>query len=574
MAITPLFKLVHSAVVLPSHLTLLRNLHTIPIWGPSTHPDEVAQAINLQSDVEPASHSGDEEIDDDITSDSHEPTADDLEELLLDSVNHAQKILRQPQTAETLASRVLDDAYHFMDRLLRLLSKKHPTYKEFAHLFSESIFIHDGGDEAKVREILKQKGIGWEYAIRAKKAALHRRIRRYIPSPEKLVQDLSVLFSCFQDICDADSKKIFSKETRKQAISGSLHASSALTEAILGNWFHCWNRRIGHYNRTGTKWNNHFDIWLLDEIVETAIQLDVKPTFPEPKLLATRIATSETFGIIPLTPQLASANEITILPSPNILAATHHDDNHCFALTQFSTKPVNLYRYLQLRQRTTTAVVPVHTRREFELFQANIVSFIPLNINTAPEMVYKVTKYEEFARFWNCQVATQLPAELDSSKRIYFKLPEQLERHHKKSIQWKTTRATLNMDENVTALEPIHQLVRDSSHKAIVLPAITHEPVEVDYITDPLVGVDLSSFNPMAMRQHLNAQHAIRAAIAAVPSLEPPPVQLEVHPLPRTELQQTVLVFASAEQGSDYKSQEISRPTKKDPRPNSGFLPA
>ncbi|KAJ7761283.1 hypothetical protein DFH07DRAFT_771607, partial [Mycena maculata] len=99
--------------------------------------------------------------------------------------------------------------------------------------------------------------------------------------------------------------------------------------------------------------------------------------------------------------------------------------------------------------------------------------------------------------------------------------------------------------------------------KAIVLPAITHEPVEVDYITDPLVGVDLSSFNPMAMRQHLNAQHAIRAAIAAVPSLEPPPVQLEVHPLPRTELQQTVLVFASAEQGSDYKSQEISRPTKK-----------
>ncbi|KAJ7222208.1 hypothetical protein GGX14DRAFT_558304 [Mycena pura] len=581
--------------------------------GPPTHPDEVACVITseLQPEVESASRN-----DDDITSNSPEPMADDLEKLLLDSVTHAQNILHQPQTAESLASRVLDDAYHFMDRLLRLLSKKHPAYKEFAHLFSESIFIRDGEDEAKVREVLKQKGISWEYAIRTKKAALHRRIRRYIPSPEKLVKDLLVLFSCFQDIRDADGKKFFSKDARKQAaalietaqlgflsdppgmavyywigcdkdglklyrtvrgtnsveggvhkqirrIFGSLHASLALTEAILGNWFHRRNRRIGHYNRTGLKWNNHFDIWLLDEIVETAIQLDVKPTFPEPKLLATRIATSETFGIIPITPQLASANDIIILPSPNILAAPHHDDNHRFALTQFSTKPVNLYRYLQLRQRTTTPVVPVHTRREFELFQANIASFIPLNTSASPEKVYKVTKYDEFARFWNRQVATQSPTELDSSKRIYFKLPEQLERHHKKSIQWKTTRATLNIGENVAALEPIHQLVRDPSRKAVVLPAITHEPVEVNYTTDPLVGVDLSSFNPMAMRKHLDARRAIQTAIAAVPHLEPPPVQVEAPPQSRMDPQQTVLAFACAERDGDYELREIARPAKK-----------
>jgi hypothetical protein len=223
---------------------------------------------------------------------------------------------------------------------------------------------------------------------------------------------------------------------------------------------------------------------LLDDIVETAIRLEVKPTFPEPKLLATRIATSETFGIIPITPALATAHEITILPPANILLAPHHNDNHQFTLTQLSTKPVNLYRYLQLRQRTTAAVVPVHTRREFELFQENIGSFIPSSTNSAPEKVYKVTKYDEFARFWNRRVATQSPTELDSSKRIYFKLPEQLERHHKKSIQWKTARATLNMGENVAALEPIHALLRDPSRKAVVLPAITHETVEVDYDAD------------------------------------------------------------------------------------------
>jgi hypothetical protein len=63
-------------------------------------------------------------------SNSPEAGADDLEKLLLDSITHARNILHQPQTAETLATRVLDDAYHFMDRLLRLLSKKHPAYKE------------------------------------------------------------------------------------------------------------------------------------------------------------------------------------------------------------------------------------------------------------------------------------------------------------------------------------------------------------------------------------------------------------------------------------------------------------
>ncbi|KAJ7648836.1 hypothetical protein B0H17DRAFT_1215514 [Mycena rosella] len=458
--------------------------------GPPTHLDKVAREISsdLQLEVESGSRS-DEDSHDDIMSDSPEPTADDLEELLLDSVNHAQNILHQPQTAETLASRVLDDAYHFMDRCLRLLSKKHPAYKKFAHLFSESIFIRDGEDEAKVREVLKQKGISWEYAIRAKKAALHRRIRRYIPSPEKLVQDLLILLE------GSTEKAVALIETARL---GFLPDPPGLA---VYYWIGCDKdglklyRTIGHYNRTGLKWNNHFDIWLLDEIVETAIQLDVKPTFPEPKLLATRIATSETFGIIPTTPQLASANEIIILPSPNILAAPHYDDNHQFALTQFTTKPVNLYRYLQLRQRTTTPVVPAHTQREFELFQANIVSFIPLNTSATPEKVYK--------------------------------------------------------------------LVRDPSRKAVVLPAITHEPVEVDYTADPLLGVDLSSFNPMAMRQQLDARRAVQAAIAAVPNLEPPPVQLEAHPVPRTEPHQTVFVFTSAEQDGDYELLEIARPTKK-----------
>ncbi|KAJ7511032.1 hypothetical protein B0H11DRAFT_2402639 [Mycena galericulata] len=421
---------------------------------PHTHPEEVAAAISSQLDAGIASNSGNDD-DTDLMDESPEPSSDDLERLLFESIQHAQNILHQPRTAETLASRVLDDAYHFMDRLLRLISKKHPAYKEFAHLFSETIFIRDGEDEANVREILKKKEIRWEYAIRAKKGAINRRVRRYIPSPEKL-----------------------------------------------------------------------------------------------------------TFGIIPITPALATAHEITILPLANILLAPHHNDNHQFTLTQFSTKPVNLYRYLQLRQRTTAAVVPVHTRREFELFQENIGSFIPSSTNSAPEKVYKVTKYNEFACFWNRRVATQSPTELDSSKRIYFKLPEQLERHHKKSIQWKTARATLNIGENVAALEAIHELLRDPSRKAVIIGAYQPERVVTHFLA-AFVGVDMSSFNPMAMRQQLSTERTIQAAIAAVPNLEPPPVQLEEQPLPQPELQQTILAFTPTRHDGDYELAEMARPAKK-----------
>ncbi|KAF8240062.1 hypothetical protein L208DRAFT_1234845 [Tricholoma matsutake] len=43
---------------------------------------------------------------------------------------------------------VLDDAFHFMDHLLRLLPKCHSAFDSFSHDFSEAIFIHDKDDKA------------------------------------------------------------------------------------------------------------------------------------------------------------------------------------------------------------------------------------------------------------------------------------------------------------------------------------------------------------------------------------------------------------------------------------------
>jgi hypothetical protein len=100
-------------------------------------------------------HQDSDPLDDDDSDNS-------TEEMVMEALRHAQEILRQPNVYNTLASRVLDDAYHFMDRLLRLLSKKRSVFKEFAHQFSETIFVRDQDDEAKVREVLEKKGIPWE----------------------------------------------------------------------------------------------------------------------------------------------------------------------------------------------------------------------------------------------------------------------------------------------------------------------------------------------------------------------------------------------------------------------------
>ncbi|KAJ7697991.1 hypothetical protein B0H14DRAFT_3529089 [Mycena olivaceomarginata] len=364
----------------------------------------------------------------------------------------SKEILRQPNVYNTLASRVLDDAYHFMDRLLRLLSKKHSVFKEFAHQFSETIFVRDQDDEAKVREVLEKKGIPWDYAICGKKAALNRRIRRYIPPPEKLAADLETLFNSFKDearktaetlletvrlgfVSDPPGVALYYVRVEGgvhmliRRIFGSLRASPELTKATIGNWFLRRNRTIGHYNRTGRKWLSHFDIWLLDDLVKRALTLGIEPSVPVPRLLATTDC------------------HVRVLWDHTHWAAPHHNDVPLHALTRLCTKPCNIYRYIQLRQRAPVPVIPVHTVAEYQFFKQNIDAFrVASARDTAPELAYKTTDYIAFAVFWNRQ-----------------------------------------------------ELLGDANRLAIVLPAIPLEPEQIDFDADAAVGIDLESFNPMAI---------------------------------------------------------------------------
>ncbi|KAJ3722546.1 hypothetical protein C8R42DRAFT_720912 [Lentinula raphanica] len=482
-----------------------------------------------------------EDLDDD---DDIEPTP---EELIVNSVQEVKNLLTQQQEDQgSLASRVYDDAFHFMDRLLRTLPKKHSAFKEFSYQFSETIFIRDEGDLKAVKSVLEKKKISWDYVVRAKRTWVNRHVRRYIPPPPKLEADLKLLLIASRTLCvaqileednlldtvhsgflsdppgiplyyiigwDRDRLPLYRTIRGTNSIEGGVHmlirrifgslkASPELAVALLSNWILRRNQRVGHLNRTGQKWANHFDIWLLDEITELTIYLDIRPSFHIPRMLATRIATSESFGIIPIPSTLAKDYNISTLPSRRIEGLPHHRDTPVHLLTRLSTRITNPYRYLQLTQCTVFPVIPVHTKKEYIEFKRLIGSdSIRSNRNVPANQAWKGINYIKFAKIWNVLVDTQDPAVTDSNERLYYKLPEQLLRHHKKQLEWQASRATMLDGSNAALIHDHQNLLQSPERIARVLPAVSLEDLNVE--TDPTVnrlqGLDLTSFNPMAL---------------------------------------------------------------------------
>ncbi|KAJ3821689.1 hypothetical protein F5880DRAFT_1485618, partial [Lentinula raphanica] len=447
---------------------------------------------------------------------------------------------------EVVSTHCHDDAYHFMDRLTRLLSAKHSAYKDFAYRFSQAIFICDATDEAAVRAVIERKGGSYEYMKRANSSALNCRIRRLIPDRHTLYKRVKVLFDSFRNVrCSTKAGKgaaFFSDAANEMAarlletirlgflsdppgislyylmgrdrdglnlyrcirgtnsIEGGLHmllrrmfgalsASAELTEALLINWLVRRNKTVGYRNRTGRKYKNHFDIWVLDEIVEISSELDVKTSFTPPPMLTTRVATSETFGIIPIAPQLAEAYGITTLPPIHIEGVPHHRDLPVHALTRLSTRPTNPYSYVQLRQRSFAAILPVHTTAEFRKAKAQANNkryrrphaLLPGHKCPAHE-AWKDIDFNKLAADWNIDVEEQDSGIKDPDKRIYYKLPQQLEQHYKKTLQWSISRATMFDEVNAESLRTALDML-DGPNRALVLPPVTFQDLSTNGVS-------------------------------------------------------------------------------------------
>ena len=254
---------------------------------------------------------------------------------------------------------------------------------------------------------------------------------------------------------------------------GSLRASPELTDALLCNIRHRRNTTVGFFNQTGRKFSSHFDDWTRDKIVELAADLGIKPSFSIPDILATHILTNETFGVITVPDSLVTHYGMQTASPPDELITPMAREIPVHLLTRLSTRSISPYEFLSERQQTQHAVVPIHTTGEFTLFNKLLESKIYFKATSHMPIAGKTSQtvnFEALTERWNEAVHEQLD-DGDASCRIFYKLPEQLERHHKLWLEAQGRRATLvsTMEQRKASVA----ILSDPHRGSIVLLAIT-----------------------------------------------------------------------------------------------------
>ncbi|KAJ7591861.1 hypothetical protein C8J56DRAFT_780924 [Mycena floridula] len=474
-----------------------------------------------------------------------EPEIDEFEDKEFDALISSVPDYQARTGYKSLPTRVMDDHFHYIDRLLRKLSRRHSGYKPFARQFSRVLYVPDKSDQAAVKAVYSKKGISWEYALRAHADAINKRIRRHIPPPEKLVPGLKTLFESWKDVrCSVKPRSgpLFSTQARKQAdqlikvaelglisdppdvqmyyrrgvdkdklviyrtirgtssvegavhmpmrrTMGSMHASPELTDSLLTNVRHRRNQTVGYFNRTGQKYYGHFDFWIYDEISELSMQTGIAASFPIPDILTTRIATSESFGYMAFPVVLCQRYGITSTAKPAIQGIPHHHGTPVHLLSHLSTAIPNTYDFLSNRQKTKHAITTIHTRAEFSQFNELIQSarFFKTNAQkSAPDHSFKTVDYDALSRAWNTLVDSQ-SGHQKRQDRIFYKIPEQLERHYK---VWAESRAeTATRTTNAKALAPVNALINDPErHTTVQPPRPVPAPVSVP-VSGPVTGM-------------------------------------------------------------------------------------
>ncbi|KAJ7107540.1 hypothetical protein C8R44DRAFT_885526 [Mycena epipterygia] len=198
-------------------------------------------------------------------------------------------------------------------------------------------------------------------------------------------------------------------------------------------------------------------------------------------------------------------------------------------MTRLSTKATSQYRYLQLRQGVLCAVLP-----------GGKVA--------APHEHCKNIDFLKSAQFWNELVDGQSRAITDSNQRLYYKLPLQLETHHKKVLSWNSERSTLANGINFTARKPLLNILNSADNHIDVLPAIPlPESVPDGEVDLSIAGsVDLNSFNPMAAppgpgdHGHLEFIESEQGSDIDMPLYTPPTLTQPAPPMKQARKKQIV----------------------------------
>ncbi|KAF9051108.1 hypothetical protein BDZ89DRAFT_1056981 [Hymenopellis radicata] len=494
-------------------------------------PFTPADLSNAEIDLITVSGFGRQDAEDELSKDEAEDEAEEIDRdsrersCTVETSSSDEQPTKQ-DTPTTLLTRLFDDIFHVEDRLIRLLPKKHSAFEEFGRQFSKALWTLDRSDVGAVREIYEKKNMSLSYAFRAHPDKLRKRIRHAVPPPDVLVPHLRQLFDSWADVeCSVDGhlRKFFSDTARDQGDSiirvaqlglisdppdvqmyflqgkdkdglnvyrtirgtsgiegglhtairrtfGSLQASTELTDALLRNIRHRRNTSIGYFNRTGKKYRGHYDTWLSDEIVELAAALDIAPSFPIPDMLATRIETAESFGIIPIPKSLAQLYGMRITDRAPVTGTPLYHGVPVYRLSHLVTTPISPFTYLSERQKTEHPVLPVSSHAEFKYFTTALESneFWTNSSTRKTRGDTGSVNFEKFARFWNDEVHKR-PASTNKHERLFYKLPEQLERHYKVWARYRAEKATLAS--NSQRLQPVALFTNEDARLADLPPA-------------------------------------------------------------------------------------------------------
>lgn len=325
--------------------------------------------------------------------------------------------------------RVLEDVFHFMDRIK---VKQHPLRKLYFSLFSLSIFSMDTSDYEAVRKVFVENGESdkFENTCFFWDDYMQKRIRRYIRPPRDLVPRLKEFFSLFLSIdgfftdnqktqipdlllhaekgcitdpeglvmyieigTDSDSLKLYkcirgtnaTESYHQKAIKSfsPYNASAEFGNALLGD------NRLRHNYRAavrfaGTYDCGHYDLHLIDLLQLVYCKIFDRPLFDDWDSSLDWSPTTESFGIVPIW----QPGEIQL---PSVLPALSEQ-----------------YRYLASRMETEYPCLPIHTDDEKKLFKKCILKGL-----TTDQMV------ASFANSIN-------------GSSIFLKTPEQLRQYDKK----------------------------------------------------------------------------------------------------------------------------------------------
>ena len=219
-------------------------------------------------------------------------------------------------------SGVKADPMHVMDRILRLLSKKHGAHGLFSRRLSQSMMLSNLKDALAAKAVAAEKwpNTPWAEVLFRRSRWLNRRVRRFIPPPDVLVDRLQAVYTEFRGIVDATTgSPLFTPQADKafkaviklaqsgavsdhpgvplyvllshdrdelplwlcfrgtNANEGGVHqklvknfmsmkgASPELVSFALLEWVHRSNMRAATRNR-GVSFPGHYDTWLVDAV--------------------------------------------------------------------------------------------------------------------------------------------------------------------------------------------------------------------------------------------------------------------------------------------------------------------